>query len=164
MALTFALLLSPFSSMASGLVSNYAVNSGYTACLSAVVDLEKFFTEDTNYGSWSFVAKEGADDQVLNATLELSYEHDSALVDFSIAPTKDGSCTYVYTRTIYSNKSCMATSKEEFMAKSEYKGEVNKFITAFDETGGAKLLLMPAGSGCIVQKKEIGFRHSRQGT
>ncbi|KAF7764858.1 hypothetical protein PCIT_b0946 [Pseudoalteromonas citrea] len=158
-----AFSLSSFSLMAADQVSSYAKKSGYSSCLTAVSDIENFFAKDSNYGSWAFVAKEGTDDQIVNATLELTHNDGSTLVDFTIAPTKDGSCSYTYTRTFFTEKSCMATTKEEYMKNSKYKTEINKNITGFEDPNGAKLLLMTAGTGCIVQKKEVGFRHNKQG-
>jgi hypothetical protein len=143
-------------------VTEYAKKSGYKACLSTVSDIEKFFGENANYGSWVFVAAENSDDQMLNATLELTYNDGSVLVDFTIVPAKDGTCSYSYTRTWYSEKNCIANSKEDYMKNATYKTEVNKNITAFEDKGGAKILLTPAGNGCLVQKKEIGFRHKKQ--
>lgn len=157
-----ALSMSSLPLMAAEQVSSYAKKSGYSSCLTAVSDIENFFAKDTSYGSWAFVAKEGTDDQIVNATLELTYSDGSTLVDFTIAPTKDGTCSYSYTRTWYSDKSCMATTKESYMSKATYKTEINKNITGFEEKSGPKLLLMPAGNGCVVQKKEIGFRHNKQ--
>ena len=151
-----------FQAYAGDQVANYAKKSGYKSCLSTVSDIENFFTQDPNYGSWAFVAKEKPDDQVLNATLELSYSDGTTLVDFTISPTKDGSCSYTYSRTFYSDKSCIATSKEEYMTNATYKTEINKVITGFED-GSSRILLMPAGPGCIVQKKEIGFRNNKQG-
>jgi len=150
-------------SHASDQVTKYAKSSGYSACLSTVSDVEKFFTEkNSNYGSWAFVAKDKSDDQPLNATLEITFSDGSHLIDLTIIPSKDGTCSYTYSRTWYSEKSCIATSKSEFMAEASYKTEINKNITAFEDKNGTKILLTPAGSGCIVQKKEIGFRHKKQ--
>lgn len=143
-------------------VTNYAKSSGYEACLSTVSDLESFFAKSASYGSWAFVAKDKSDDQPLNATLELTFTDGTHLVDFTVIPSKDGTCSYTYSRTWYSDKSCMATSKEAFMSKATYKTEINKNITAFEDETGAKILLTPAGVGCMVQKKEIGFRHKKQ--
>jgi hypothetical protein len=159
-ALGFSLLYST-SAAAEGQVASYARESGFSACLSTVADIERFFTKDTNYGSWSFVAKDGTNKQVLNATLELTYSEDAAIIDLTVAPTADGHCTYSYTRTVYFDKSCLATSKEDFMSKATFKTEINKHISGFED-GGAKMLLMPAGRGCILQKKEIGYRHAKQ--
>lgn len=143
-------------------VTDYAKSSGFSACLSTVSDLESFFADKANYGSWAFVAKDKSDDQPLNATLELTYNDGVHLVDFTVIPSKDGTCSYTYSRTWYSEKSCMATSKEGFMSNATYKTEVNKNITAFEDASGTKILLTPAGVGCMVQKKEIGFRHKKQ--
>lgn len=143
-------------------VTNHAKSSGYKACLSTVSDLESFFADNTNYGSWAFVAKDKSDDQLLNATLELTYTEGVILVDFTVIPSKDGTCSFTYSQTWYSEKSCMATSKEKFMSKATYKTEINKNIMAFENANGAKILLTPAGVGCMVQKKQIGFRHKKQ--
>lgn len=150
-----------FNANAADQVSNYAKKSGYQACLSTVSDIENFFAEDSNYGSWAFVAQDKPDDQILNATLELTYNDGSVLVDFTVSPTKDGMCSYNYTRTFYNEKSCIATTKEDFMKNATYKTEVNQFITAFED-GSSRIMLMPAGNGCVVQKKEIGYRHKKQ--
>jgi hypothetical protein len=53
----------------------------------------------------------------------------------------------------------MAFSKTE-MKEAKYKMEVNKHVTAFEDV--ANWLLSSAGSGCMVQKKEVGIRHKAQ--
>lgn len=160
----FGLLLGLLSTSAycADQVTKYAKDNGFKSCLSTVSDLENFFADGVNYGSWAFVAKDNSDAQPLNATLELTFNDGSQLVDFTVIPATDGTCSYTYTRTWYSDKSCMATSKAEFLANAKYKTEVNKNITAFEDANGPKILLTPAGSGCMVQKKEIGYRHKKQ--
>lgn len=162
LALTLALGIVPAISIAAEQVTSYAKESGYSACLSTVSEIENFFANDQNYGSWAFLAKENSDDQILNATLELTFTDGAQLIDFTVAPTKDNTCSYVYTRTWYNPKSCMAASKEDFMAKATYKTEINKFTTAFQDSNGAKILLTSVGNGCLIQKKEVGFRHKKQ--
>lgn len=165
--LIFPLLImssASFSAMAADQVTSYVKGTGVNACLTTVSDLETFFADDVNYGSWAFVAKEGPDEQLVNTTLELTYSDESVLVDFTVAPTIDGHCSYSYTRTFYNAKSCMATTQESFMKGATYKTDINKNIAAFEDPRGAKLLLMSVGSGCLVQKKEIGFRHNKQGS
>lgn len=133
---------------------------GIKSCLSTISDLENFFTKGKNYGSWSLWASENANDQIFNSTLEITFSDGAQLIDLTVAPTKDGQCSYTYTRTLYSDKSCMGFSKSD-MKEAKYKMEVNKFITAFDD-GSAKWLLTNAGDGCMVQKKEVGIRHKEQ--
>jgi hypothetical protein len=138
---------------------NQAKSVGIKSCLSTISDLENFFTKDKNYGSWSLWAKDKADDQIFNSTLEITFSDGAHLIDLTVAPTKDGQCSYSYTRTFYSEKSCMAFSKTE-MKEAKYKMEVNKHVTAFEDV--ANWLLSSAGSGCMVQKKEVGIRHKAQ--
>jgi hypothetical protein len=161
-AFAFAVLIASTSAVAAqDQVSSYARQTGFQACLSTVVAMEKFFTEDTNYGSWSFVAKENPNKNLLNTTLELTFSGGSQMIDLTVAPTADGSCSYSYTRTAYFDKSCLATSKSDFMSKATFKTEINKNVSGFED-GSSKILLMSAGSGCILQKKEIGYRHATQ--
>ncbi len=149
------------SAFAGDILVNQAKNAGIKSCLSTISDLETFFTNDIDYGTWSVWASDQSDDQVFNSTLELTFPESSQLIDLTVAPTKDGQCSYTYTRTLYSTESCMATSKFDMMKTSKYKMEVNKVITGFSD-GDSKWLLMPAGRGCIVQKKQIGLRYKAQ--
>ena len=48
------------------------------------------------------------------------------------------------------------------MKDFEYKTEINQKISGFQK-GAVKIFLTPAGDGCLVQKKEVGFRHKKQG-
>lgn len=90
---------------------NQAKGVNIKSCLSTIGDLETFFTEGQNYGSWSLWATESADDQIFNSTLEITFSDGHHLIDLTVAPTKDKQCSYTYTRTFYSDKSCMAFSK-----------------------------------------------------
>lgn len=142
------------------LVTNMAADAGVKSCLETVKDLNGFFGGDNDIGAWAFWSEENTDKQPFNVTLEQTYTDESAIVDFTVSPTPDGFCTYTYTRTWYSQSSCTAVSREDFLKDAKYKGEVNKNLLAFDNKG-VKFLLTSAGTGCLVQKKEIGFRHNK---
>lgn len=142
-------------------ITKSAREAKFLSCLATVAELEKFFGEGHSYGNWSSWATERPSTQPFNTSIELTFDDGDQLVDLTIAPTPDGQCSYVYTRTWYSAKSCIATSKEKFLEGFEYKTELNKDIAAFSKNG-VKVLLMPAGNGCVVQKKEIGFRNNKQ--
>ncbi|GEM_PF-6857150 len=81
-------------------VKDIAKDVGYRSCLSTVSDIEDFFGNKVSYGSWSFWARENPDEQIFNSTLELTYGDGIQLVDFTVAPTKDGQCSFVYTRSL----------------------------------------------------------------
>ncbi len=144
-----------------------AKDAGFTGCLETIDMLEDFFTEGVdgsdNYGSKGLWAKEKTNDQIFSAALEITFPEGSQLVDFTVAPTKDGQCSYSYTRTVYFSKSCMALAKSDMMKNTTYESEINSRITLFQSKSGADWVLLPAGrSGCVLQKKEVGFRNNTQ--
>ena len=139
---------------------NQAKGVNIKSCLSTIDDLENFFADGNNYGSWSSWASDKPDEQIFNSSLEITFSDGNHLIDLTVAPTRDNQCSYSYTRTFYSEKSCMAFSKSD-MKNAEYKTELNKNITLFAD-GSAKWLLSSAGNGCLVQKKEVGIRHKPQ--
>ena len=142
-------------------VTDIVKADGVKKCLSTVQELEAFLTDDTDYGSWAQWATDQPNQQIVNASIELTYAKSSTLVDFTVAPLPDGTCSFSYTRSFYNEKNCLATSKEDFMVKAEYVGEVNKNVMRFKD-GGSAIFLMPAGNGCFVQKKEVLIRFKEQ--
>ncbi len=161
--LAASLIVTNLAAADDGQVTKMARDAKFQSCLSTVAELDKFFGEGVNYGNWSVWSKESVDKQLFNTSMELSFSDGTHLIDFTVAPTADGSCSYSYTRTWYSPKSCLATSKEAFLKDAEYKTELNKIIALFTK-GPSKILLMPADTGCIVQKKEVGFAVDKQGS
>jgi hypothetical protein len=160
--LVLAVIAVSGSAIADSQILTTAKEANIKSCLSTVADLENFFGDGVSYGNWSQWAKENPDKQPFTTTIELTFKDGAQLVDLTISPTPDGTCSYVYTRSWFSSKSCIATSKEPFMKDFEYKTEINQKISGF-EKGTIKLLLMPAGDGCLIQKKEVGFRYKKQG-
>ncbi|MDQ6972354.1 MAG: hypothetical protein Q9M30_06885 [Mariprofundaceae bacterium] len=157
-----AMLVSAPSAFAEGgKITSMAKGAGFTSCLSTVSKLEAFLGNKKNYGSWSFWANQGTDTQPYNASMEISFADGGVLVDFTVMPAADGTCPYVYTKTWYSKNNCNETSKQNFMKKAKYKGKLNKHVMAFT-LGSAEVMLQAAGSGCMIQKKEIGFKFGKQ--
>ncbi|TMP02949.1 hypothetical protein CWC11_15725 [Pseudoalteromonas sp. S3178] len=158
-----ALLLSSVfasNSYAGDQLINQAKKAEIKSCLSTIDAVEEFFTKDQSYGSASLWAVENSDDQIFTSTLELTFSDGPQIIDLTVAPTKDGQCSYSYTRTFYSEKSCMAYSKAN-MKNAEYSTELNKYVTKFDD-GSSNWFLSSAGVGCLIQKKEIGLRFKPQ--
>lgn len=138
-----------------------AKGAGFKACMSTLLDVEKFLAEGKNYGSWILSAKDQPDKQPLNTSMELTFDDGSAIVDITVTPTPDGECSFLYSRTWYVPSTCMAFSKSEAMETMQYKDQLNRDVAAF-QGGALRVLLVSAGQGCLVQKKETGFRHKKQ--
>ncbi|MDQ6965343.1 MAG: hypothetical protein Q9M23_00260 [Mariprofundaceae bacterium] len=163
MLIALAMLLFPVQQAwgEEGKITRMAREAGFTACIGTVSKLETFLSNKRPYGSWSFWSNQQTDKQPFNVSMEVSYADSSILVDFSVIPSSDGSCAYTYTKTWYTPNSCTKTSKQKFMSKAKFKGKLNTHVRAYS-LGSAELLLQKAGSGCMVQKKEIGFQFSKQ--
>ena len=144
-----------------GKITAMAKQAGFTSCLSTVTKLETFLSGKRNYGSWSFWSNKQTDDQPFNASMEISFADGSILVDFTVMPSPDGSCAYSYTKTWYTPTNCAETAKQKFMQKAQLKGKLNRHVQAFT-LGTAEIMLQTAGSGCMIQKKEVGFQFSKQ--
>jgi len=144
-----------------GKITQMARQAGISACLSTIAKLEQHFGNKRSYGSWSFWSNKQTNKQPFNASMEISYKDGSTLVDFTVIPAADGTCSYAYTRTWYSPNDCIATAKHSFMSGAKHKGQINTRILAFT-LGAAEFLLQPAGTGCLVQKKEVGFQFAKQ--
>jgi len=163
MLVALAVLLFPVSHAcaAEGKITKMAREAGFTSCISTVARLEGFLSGKQNYGSWSFWSNQETDRQPFNASMEVSYSDGGILVDFTVIPSPDGTCIYTYTKSWYTPNSCQKTLKQKFMQKAVLKGKLNVHVQAYSlET--AEVLLQKAGSGCMVQKKEVGFQFTRQ--
>lgn len=144
-----------------GKITAMAREAGFTSCLSTVARLERFLSSKRNYGSWSFWSNRDTDKQPFNASMEISFSDGSILIDFTVIPSPDGTCAYTYTKSWYTPTSCDETVKQRFMQKAKFKGRLNSHVMAYT-LGSAEVMLQNAGSGCMVQKKEIGFQFSKQ--
>ena len=144
-------------------ITKTAQEAGIKSCLPTIQDMEKFFGEDNSYGSWSFWSKENPNKALFSVSIEIDFTDGMHLVDLTVAPTADGMCAYSYTRTWHSPKSCMAVAQEDFLKGYTYKTELNKKIGSFAK-GDIKVFLMPAGDGCVVQKKEFDVSYKKQGS
>ena len=134
---------------------------GFTNCITMTKKLENFLAKNDNYGVWTVTSKQKTTNEFLTASMELTYSNGSELIDLTIVPNNiEQTCSFTYTKTWYSNKNCIATSRD--LKDFEFKTGLNKNISAFNNKKGIKLFLMPAGNGCMVQKKETSFSFDKQ--
>ena len=147
-----------------GIVEKQAKEFGFTKCLSSVVKLEEFFTKNKTYGSYTSAATKDPNNEIFSATLELTYDNSTPeIIDFVVSPNnKENTCSYNYTRTWYDSRNCMNVSRSDFLKDFEFKGALNKDISAFTNKASVKVFLSNAGSGCLIQKKETGYRFNNQ--
>lgn len=157
LALVLAFGLMSASAYSAGDISNYAESSGFKVCLSAVKALEAHLVDGSENGSITYVSPANTNDHFFNAVIELPFGDDVTLVDLIVAPSKDGTCSFTFTQTWYTEQSCTDTTKDTTMKNMVYRRELKKFVKYFTSPN-AVTYLIPAGTGCIVQQKRIGYQ------
>jgi hypothetical protein len=127
-----------------------AVKLGVLSCISRINQVANFLTANTQSGVFIFPPGAQPDQHVFSTSFELIRPDNSTIYSSaSFFPNQDA----VYDTVEYVN-----TSSEE-LEKTIFKnlkrvGVVKKNIVLLDG-GAVKVFLMPAGSGCVVIKKEV---------
>lgn len=129
-----------------------AKTNGIKTCISAVEKVSNFIA-DGDHGASSVWNSKVPDESAFSSVIERTYSDGAILTSMTVARTKSEHCYAEYEKVIYFTDNCMATVQKNYK-DAEYKGEVNKNITSLNQ-GGVDVFLMPAGTGCVVVRKEI---------
>jgi hypothetical protein len=132
-------------------VAQAAVKMGVLSCVNRINQVATFLTTGTRSGVFIFNPNRQAPDQhVFSASFEMVRPDDSAFyASASFFPNQDA----VYDTVEYVNMTCEQVEKNIFRDLKR-QSVVKKNIILLDG-GSVKVFLMPAGSGCIVVKKEV---------
>jgi hypothetical protein len=131
-------------------VTQAAVKMGVLSCVSRINQVVTFFTANNQSGVFIFPVQNPPDQHVFSTSFELLASGDSTIyATASFFPNKDA----VYDTVEYVNKGCDELEKTVFKNLKRV-GVIKKNIVMLDG-GAVKVFLMPAGSGCVVIKKEV---------
>jgi hypothetical protein len=131
-------------------VTQAAVKMGVLSCVSRINQVITFLTTNAQSGVFIFPVQSQPDQHIFSTSLELLGAGDSTIyATASFFPNKDA----VYDTVEYVNKGCDELEKTVFKNLKRV-GVVKKNIVMLDG-GTVKVFLMPAGSGCVVIKKEV---------
>jgi len=109
-----------------------------------------FLTAANQSGVYIFPVANQPDQHIFSTSFELLVQGDSTIyATASFFPNKDA----VYDTVEYVNKSCDELEKTVFKDLKR-AGVLKKNIVILDG-GAVKVFLMPAGTGCVVIKKEV---------
>jgi hypothetical protein len=131
-------------------VTQEAVKMGVLSCVSRINQVITFLTANTQNGVLIFPVQSQPDQHIFSTSLELVVPGDSTIyATASFFPNLDA----VYDTVEYVNKSCDELEKTVFKDLKRV-GVLKKNIVILDG-GAVKVFLMPAGTGCVVIKKEV---------
>jgi hypothetical protein len=131
-------------------VTQAAVKMGVLSCVSRINQVITFLAANAQSGVFIFPVQSQPDQHIFSTSLELLGAGDSTIyATASFFPNKDA----VYDTVEYVNKGCDELEKTVFKNLKRV-GVIKKNIVMLDG-GAVKVFLMPAGSGCVVIKKEV---------
>ena len=127
-----------------------AVQFGVFSSLKRINQVATFLTANNKSGVFVFAPNNPPDEHVLTTSFELIRPDNATMyATASFFPNSDA----VYDTVEYVEMSCEEVEKKVF-ANLKRVSTLKKDIIMLDG-GSVKVFLMPAGSGCIVIKKEV---------
>lgn len=137
-------------------ITQAAVASGVLACASRVDQVAKFLTGGVPGNFWLFLPATARDQHIVSASIEVgTKEVPAAYASADFAPGMANGCGAIYESVVYWPEKCSEVASKHFTALP--KGQnLGKLIFSLDAGNGARVFLMPAGSGgCVSIKKEL---------
>lgn len=131
-----------------------AVKAGVLACTSRINQVMTYLTAGSQSGAYLFMPKAQPDQSIFSASLEVaSHAGTPIYVSASFAPLANGQSGAVYDAVEYVAQTC------DFVEKNVFKdlkraGILKRDIIMLDGVA-IRVFLMPAGTGCVVIKKEV---------
>lgn len=127
-----------------------AIKLGIRSCINRINQVTSFFTANNLSGAYIFTPQDPPDQHIFSTSFELIRQDESIFyASASFSPNQD----VVYDTVEYVNMSCEEVEKNIFKNLRRI-GVLKKNIVLLD-SGAVKVFLMPAGSGCVVIKKEV---------
>ncbi len=136
-------------------VTEAAVRGGVLACARRIEQVSKYLTGSNQSGAYLFLPAQRPDHTVFSASFELQPAAASGpmYASASFSPDAEGGCGAVYDAVEYSTRACAEVQKTAFPAVKS-AAPLRKDISIMD-AGAVKIFFMPAGSGCVIIKKEV---------
>ncbi len=135
-------------------VTQAAVQSGVLVCASRINQLMTFLTTNTKSSAYLFTPPQKPDQSIFSVSLGMVGQTGAgAYASASFAPTTGGQSAAVYDMVQYTAQPCAEVEKTIFKSLKR-KGILGTDIVMLDG-GAVTVFLMPAGSGCIIIRKEV---------
>jgi hypothetical protein len=137
-------------------ITEAAVKAGILSCASRINQVSNFLTADNHgTGIYLFIPPSIPDQSIFSVSMEVQGSNASTTyASESFAPNQAGGCGSLYEEVIYLPMSCNEAAKKYFSGMKRER-ELLKNITILGDPPTVHVFLMPAGSGCVVIKKEV---------
>jgi len=148
----------PAGSNGANAITQAAVKQGAMACASRINQVSNFLGFGPQAGALLMMPPSQPDQRLIPLAMEVptgdAANASSAYVSATFAPNQANGCGAAYDAVIYWPLKCDAVAAKQF-ASLKRAGQMKTSITVLDGGPATKVLLMPAGSGCVSIKKEV---------
>ncbi len=134
-------------------ITEAVVKAGVLACVSRINQVVTFLTANVKSSAYLFLPQKQPDQSLFSVSLSLEDSKTTRYTSASFAPTTNGQCAAVYDTVEYVAMSC-SDVETKALKNLKRKGVLGKDIVMLDG-GSVTIFLMPAGSGCVVIKKQV---------
>lgn len=136
-------------------ITQAVVGHGVLACAGRVNQVTQFVTGGQAAGALLFQIPGQPDQRLVSLSMEVAQKDGPvAYASASFAPNQANGCGAVYEAVVYWPQPCESVAARQF-AEAKKGRLLQKSIQVLDApAGGARVFLMPAGSGCVSIKKE----------
>lgn len=135
-------------------VTQAAMQAGIVAASGRINQVMNFLTAGAQSGAMPFFPQAQPDQSLASVSLEILPQTGAPIyASASFAPLTSGKVGAIYDAVQYVPQSCDNVEKN-VLKNMKRIGVLKKNIIVLDG-GGARVFLMPAGTGCIIIKKEV---------
>lgn len=143
----------PAASAAVNPVALALEKAGVKRCAGQVRKVTQFLTAGSRSGTTIFPSAANPDDSLLSISSELITGDVLSYAEANFAPRADG-CSAMYEHVAHWKEGCDAVHAAKYR-DFKPQGVMQQYIKVYYNTPSVRLMMVPAGTGCVVIKKEV---------
>ena len=144
----------PTPTVSANAVTQAAAVQGVQNCLGRIQQVSSALGFSAQSGALLMIPPSEPDTRIIPLAMEVPVEGGSAYVGIDFAPNQANGCGASYDAIVYWKQSCKTVAGKSFADLKEV-GKLKDNITVLDGGLNIKVLLLPAGNGCVSIKKEV---------
>ena len=142
------------SSSAPNPVTAAMMKSGVKRCAQQIQNVTDFLARNSKVGWVPFPAARNADDSLISLSSEIQTAGVLGYANVDFAPRAEGGCSAVYEQVTHWSNTCDQVHAAHYPT-FQPKGALLQQIRVYYNNPQSQVMLIPAGTGCVVVKKEI---------
>lgn len=130
------------------------MRAGVKRCAPQIQKVTDFLNRGARVATVPFPAAANTDDSLISLSSEVQMGNVLSYSDANFAPRADGGCSAVYEQITHWQNTCDQVYAAQFPT-FQSRGLLGQQVRVYYNNPGSQVMLVPAGPGCVVIKKEI---------